>query len=538
MTQNEALTILKTGANVFLTGEPGSGKTHTINEYVEYLQDCDIGVAITASTGIAATHIHGMTIHAWTGIGIATYLSEEDIDRISSREHVVKRITSAKVIIIDEVSMLSAGTLEMADAVCREVRHSREPFGGLQVVFVGDFFQLPPVSRDGRAAFAFASDTWRAVNPIVCYLTEQHRQDDSGFLSVLSAIRAQNFDETHDEHIKTRRITPIEAPSGVTRLFSHNADVDRINVGELQKIEGTAKTFKMESRGSSTLIEGLKRGCLSPEMLTLKIGATVMFTKNNPQSGFVNGTLGTVVGFDSYSTYPEIETSTGERIVAEPMSWQVDDQGRQLAAVTQVPLRLAWAITVHKSQGMSMDAAVIDLSSAFEYGQGYVALSRVRRLSGVYLLGWNRRALEVHPHIAQKDEEFRLRSETAEESFAEMSKEEISSLQNAFIKASGGHSPTESKGKRKKKTKVTASSKSSKKKSDSQPSRLSILREKYPSAYTPWSDEDDMLLRESFLSETSPKKLSDIFGRQPGAIRARLLKLGLIDEEGESAIFL
>src|SRR5258708_4318000 len=122
MTQQEALSILKTGANVFLTGEPGAGKTHTVNEYISYLREHGIEPAITASTGIAATHIHGMTIHAWSGIGIATYLSAEDIDRISSRENVVKRIQNSHVLIIDEVSMLSAATLEMADAVCREVR--------------------------------------------------------------------------------------------------------------------------------------------------------------------------------------------------------------------------------------------------------------------------------------------------------------------------------------------------------------------------------------------------------------------------------
>ena len=147
MTQKEALSILKTGANVFLTGEPGSGKTHTINEYVAYLRERGIEPAVTASTGIAATHIGGMTIHSWSGIGIKTSLDAYELDKLGSSEYLAKRIGRAKILIIDEVSMLSAGTLSMVDAVCREVRRNPEPFGGLQVIFVGDFFQLPPIVR-------------------------------------------------------------------------------------------------------------------------------------------------------------------------------------------------------------------------------------------------------------------------------------------------------------------------------------------------------------------------------------------------------
>src|SRR3989338_10848077 len=146
MTQNQALSILKTGANVFLTGEPGSGKTHTVNEYVAYLRQHNIEPAITASTGIAATHISGITIHSWSGIGIKRKLDKYDLDKISSSSYVGKRVRRAKVLIIDEVSMLSAETLSMIDAVCREVKQNPEPFGGLQMILVCDFFQLPPIT--------------------------------------------------------------------------------------------------------------------------------------------------------------------------------------------------------------------------------------------------------------------------------------------------------------------------------------------------------------------------------------------------------
>lgn len=440
MTQAEALSILKTGTNAYLTGEPGSGKTHTINEFIGWLRRSGIEPSVTAATGIAATHVSGMTLHSWCGLGIAGHLSAADIDRIAGKEHIARRIQKAKVLIIEEVSMLSAETFQMADAVCREVRRVDKPFGGLTVVLVGDFFQLPPVSRGDSAAFAYTGKTWRELNPIICYLTEQYRQDDSVFLSVLSAIRSGEVEEQHFEQLQTRSVRS-GAEEGVAadapKLFSHNADVDRINAGELAKLPGKAVRFQMSSKGKDSLVEGLKRGCLSPETLELKEGAAVMFTKNSPQGRFVNGTLGTIRGFAA-DGMPIVRTKSGVSITAEPMEWQVEEQGKVKASVSQLPLRLAYAMTVHKSQGMSMDAAVMDLSRAFEYGQGYVALSRVRRLSGVHLIGLNERALQVHPEILEEDREFRAASEAAREAFANMPESEIVAMQKKFVKAMGG----------------------------------------------------------------------------------------------------
>lgn len=437
MTQSEALTILKTGANVFLTGEPGSGKTHTINAFVAWLRASGVDPSITAATGIAATHVGGMTVHSWSGIGIAESLTEADVDRIASKEHIAKRLMKAKVLIIEEISMLSATTFEMADAICREVRRTDAPFGGLTVVLVGDFFQLPPISRGREVTFAYASPVWRDLNLITCYLTEQYRQDDAEFLDVLSAIRSGTVETLHHESLMARHIDAANIPLDAPKLFSHNADVDRINATELAKIPGTVKQFRMSSKGKDSLVDGLKRGCLSPETLELKEGAIVMFTKNSPQGRFVNGTLGVIRDWDA-SGQPIVETKEGLRISTEPMEWQLEEQGKVKASVSQIPLRLAYAMTVHKSQGMSMDSAVIDLSKAFEYGQGYVALSRVRRFSGVYLTGLNQRALEVHPEILEKDKDFRTASEAARSAFEEMPKAETTNMQKKFIKAMGG----------------------------------------------------------------------------------------------------
>ena len=451
MTQSEALSILKTGANVFLTGEPGSGKTYTINEYVAYLRTRGIEPAITASTGIAATHISGMTIHSWSGVGIKTKLDKNDLDKIASSSYIAKRIRRAKVLIIDEVSMLPPETLAMIDAICREIKQSSEPFGAIQIVLVGDFFQLPPIvktavendsqimfSDEPSARFAYDSPAWGRSNPVVCYLTEQHRQDDGEFLALLSAMRHNAFGNDHLCRIETRKIAPHAAPKSAPKLYSHNADVDRVNAEILAKLSGAPKSFAMSSQGPDPLVAALKKGCLSPESLCLKVGAAVMFTKNNPQEGFVNGTLGTVEGFDKRDGYPVVKTRSERKIAVEPMDWAMEENGAVRARITQLPLRLAWAITVHKSQGMSLDEAVVDLSAVFEFGQGYVALSRVRRLSGLHLLGWNKRAFQVHPDVAAKDAQFRVESEQAARRFGNMSADETTAMQERFVGACGG----------------------------------------------------------------------------------------------------
>lgn len=440
MTQGEALSILRTGANVFLTGEPGSGKTHTVNQYVTWLRAHGIEPAITASTGIAATHIHGMTIHAWSGIGIRDSLSAADIDQIASKEHVSRRIQKTSILIIDEISMLSASVLAMVDAVCREIKRNDLPFGGIQVVVVGDFFQLPPISKgNSRASFAFESSVWTDLHLIICYLTEQHRQDDPRFLSVLASIRAADPDPSTVSVVLSREAEIEGFDEDIPRLFTHNVDVDRLNQEKLEALPGSPKRYVMNGTGAPPLIESLKRGCLSPEMLTLKEGAVVMGTKNIPALGIANGTLGTVIEFERGTGYPVIETHDGRSITVAPVEWAVEEGGKARAKITQVPLRLAWAITVHKSQGMSMDAAAIDLSRAFEYGQGYVALSRVRSLEGLHILGWSEQALIVHPQVVAQDEEFRTSSEEAAEMFGVLERAgERVVLEKNFVTSSGG----------------------------------------------------------------------------------------------------
>ncbi len=381
-------------------------------------------------------------------------LTPQDLDKIASSEYISRRVRRAKVLVIDEISMLGPNTIDMVDMVCKEVRQSTEVFGGLQVVFIGDFFQLPPIEKRKwneddqselfedevapRPRFAYDSNSWKSATPIVCYLTEQHRQEDDIFLSVLSAIRAGSFGGAELGHITTRKIPAEKISKDTLRLFSHNADVERVNNEMLERISAPKKLFPMTSHGHEILVAILKKGCMSPESLILKVGAQVMCTKNNQKAEYVNGTIGELVGFQNGTQYPIIKTRDEKEIVIEPMDWMVEENGKIKASISQFPLRLAWAITVHKSQGMSLDEAVIDLSSVFEFGQGYVALSRVRRLDGIHLIGWNERAFQVHPEIAEIDEKFKMASEEAEEGFEKLSKEDIEKMHRNFISASGG----------------------------------------------------------------------------------------------------
>lgn len=521
MTQATALAILKTGTNVFLTGEPGSGKTYVVNHYIRYLRAHGINVAITASTGIAATHLSGVTIHSWSGIGIRKILTDRDLQYLTGSERLSKKIRATHVLIIDEISMLEASTLDLVERVCRTLRGRPEPFGGLQVVVVGDFFQLPPIQKtdEADAQFAFAAAAWGDALFEVCYLTEQHRQSDAALTSVLAGIRGGGLAAQALAHLTSRRVAHHDDTIVPTKLYTHNADVDRINAGKLSQLRGESRVFTMTTKGAKAKVEQLIRGCLSPERLELKIGAAVMCTRNNPELGFVNGTLGTVVDFDQAEGYPIITTRLGRTMKIPPTEWKIEEGEKLTAVITQIPLRLAWAITVHKSQGMSLDAAVMDLSRSFAYGQGYVALSRVRTLAGLFLLGWNERALMIDPRIQEHDSATQAKSAQTERAWQSTTEADQKKQQAGFIGLCGGTLRAPGS----KKVRLSGSA------APASPygERLIQIRQQYPNAYTPWTPEDDATLTEMYRGEVTVKKIAGKLARQPGAIRSRLKHLGL-----------
>ena len=445
MTQKEALDILKTGGNAYITGAAGSGKTHLLNMYIEYLKDHDVDMGITASTGIAATHMGGVTIHSWTGMGVRNDLSPYDLEGMQEKQYLWKRLEKVKVLIIDEVSMLHHFRLDLVDKILKAFKRNDLPFGGVQVILCGDFFQLPPVSRYGEPdpKFIYHSNSWKEGNFKVCYLEEQFRQNDDISIRVLNDIRGSRVDEGTMNHVRTRFRTqdgevvismdPVIKP---TRLYTHNVDVDSVNEAELKHLKGDSMTYEMDTIGKANIVDILKKSCMAQEILNLKVGAKVIFVKNNFDAGYANGTLGIVRNLEGSSGGPVVETLTGKLIDVPVESWTIEEDGKVKAELKQYPLRLAWAITVHKSQGMSLDAVEVDLSRAFEKGMGYVALSRVRSWNGLTILGFNDKALLVDPEVMSYDVQLREKSNLAKRALYELQELKILiSAQDSFIRS-------------------------------------------------------------------------------------------------------
>ncbi len=492
MRQSSALNILKTGQNVFLTGSAGSGKTYTLNQYIDYLRARRVPVAVTASTGIAATHMNGTTIHSWSGIGIKDELSDRDLTNLSRKQFLADRLKDTAVLIIDEISMLHAKQLNLVNQVLKHVRKNDAAFGGIQVVVAGDFFQLPPIGSKGesnREKFAFMSEAWLDAKFHICYLSEQHRQVSeaaNGGLDlddILNQIRRQEvtfeaiaaLEATFDQNVDINR----------TRLYTHNLNVNKINDKELAALEGETMRFEATATGDSKLVETLKKTVRTQDDLVLKVGAKVMFIKNNSELGVSNGTMGELIGFaavkidDSKDTsddliedtaqdaiakntknkakkdkeskekpkdekpttqkMPVVRLNSGREVIAEPEEWIIEDEtGDVLASYLQVPLCLAWAITIHKSQGMTLEAAEIDLSRTFELGQGYVALSRLKSLAGLQLLGMNDMSLQLDPLARGADKRFLALSEEADANYAMLDEESMTQAHEKFILKSGG----------------------------------------------------------------------------------------------------
>ncbi len=436
MTQSQALEILKTGKNIFVTGPAGSGKTHLVNSYIKYLREHEVDTGITASTGIAATHMGGMTIHSWAGIGIAASLTQGDLESMFEKSYLAKRFERVRVLIIDEVSMLHHFRFDLVNKVLQAMKGNAKPFGGVQMVLCGDFFQLPPVSRQGEpdTRFIYQSESWKEANFTICYLSEQFRQkDDDTVLSILNEIRRGEVSEGSRELLQSRfniRTSKLEP----TRLFTHNADVDTLNETELNKLKSDEETdYYMDTKGREALAATLKKSCLAPEVLRLKVGARIMCVKNNFEEGYVNGTLGIVISCKENQD-PVIRTAFGKVIKIERAKWSIEEDGKIKAEISQYPLRLAWAITVHKSQGMSLDAVEVDLSKSFEPGMGYVALSRVRTLEGLTILGINETALSVHNEVLEFDAELQTMSGEAESDLLEMKPAALKKAQEDFLK--------------------------------------------------------------------------------------------------------
>ena len=292
MKQTTALEMLKAGHNVFLTGSAGTGKTHLLNQYINYLKEREMDLAITAPTGIAASHINGMTIHSFFGIGIRENVDEHFLDSLIQKEFLHKRLKKLKVLIIDEISMVSPLLFDSIDKILRAFKYSDEPFGGLQLVLSGDFFQLPPISQNtNNLRFAWQAEVWKKAGLKSCYLTEKFRQSDESLITILDEIRSGKVSEKSMEILHSCRKKELKNNPRITKLYTHNKDVDRINQEELDLLKSPVKIFESKNQGSKKNIDKIFNSSLVNEELKLKKQALVIFIKNNYEAGYINGTL-------------------------------------------------------------------------------------------------------------------------------------------------------------------------------------------------------------------------------------------------------
>ncbi|CAE6379634.1 unnamed protein product [Rhizoctonia solani] len=450
--------IIQDRTSVFFTGSAGTGKSVLLREIIRRLRETKgdpAKVQVTASTGIAALNIGGITLHSFAGIGLGKLPIQDLLKRIMGNKSAYHRWLKTEVLIIDEISMVSAGLLDLIDGLAREVRRNRRPFGGIQLVVSGDFFQLPPVPDERNAdtgielncQFAFEANCWNGAFPHAYKLTKVFRQTDTVFIRLLNELRLGiATDETISILTGLRR--PIKCNDGILpteihplRRSAHNANLNHLanlNTREwmncsLDKYGEDRYRYPVRVSDAEVMLE--KR---APKTLILQVGAQVMCTQNIPESGLVNGSIGRVVDFITpekardqgypiagaaitisddgrpqrptikqefrMQSWPLVKFVNSSVILMPPVDFVLDnDAGRMRASRRQVPLILAWALTIHRAQGQTIDRLSVNLANTFAPGQAYVAISRCKNLEGLQVLNFSPSSVFVDKKVIEWD---------------------------------------------------------------------------------------------------------------------------------------
>lgn len=440
--QRAALQVALEGVSFFFTGSAGTGKSFLLKEMITQLRRKHReGIFVTASTGVAACNIGGVTLHGFAGVGLANGSAESLASQVANAKWTLARWRSAKVLVVDEVSMLEAEFFDKMEKVARIVRDSHLPFGGIQIILCGDFLQLPPVVKGRDHKFCFQADCWSSVIKRTIILQQVFRQADEQFVGILNQIRVGRLSPEARRILEGRLLGPASTATAkqpepdsagesegeasgekekeivATRLYSHRRDVDAENVKCLQDINTESHTFYAEDEGTNPYLKQLQQNCPAPYELELKVGAQVILLKNlDFENELVNGARGLVVEFRkpdrserekerdkafAKQEYPDVLFANGHRRILTPEQFSVEVGGSVKASRKQVPLGLAWALSIHKSQGMTISKVELHLGNVFEYGQAYVALSRATSLEGLRLLSFNPAGIKAHPRVLQ-----------------------------------------------------------------------------------------------------------------------------------------
>ncbi len=393
--QRKALELLQSGENVFLTGGAGCGKSFVVKHFVDELGPKQM--PILASTGAAAVLVGGRTFHSFFGLGIMEGGADATFQRASNDKKLGKRLREVEGIIIDEVSMISGECLMIAEALAQNARDSKLPWGGMRVIAVGDFAQLPPVTRSGPRDWAFVNQVWQQTGFLNYVLTQNERVQDDKYLSVLNKIRVGIVDGFVKEFLDSHQFNNDESDPA-TRLFSRRDQSLTYNLKKLAEIDKEEIVIDSIYFGTEKFQQTMMNQGPVPPQLRLKVGAEVMFIQNDPNKRWVNGTRGSVVSIEDDKII--VEKLKGRDVTVEKQQFSyLDADGNVVASVIQFPLVLAYATTIHKSQGATLDELWCDLSNLWEPGQAYVALSRLRFGRGLKILKWNARSIKIDPQV-------------------------------------------------------------------------------------------------------------------------------------------
>ena len=428
----KVLSLLMSGENVFLTGYAGTGKSYILNKLKEKLKK---NLTITSTTGIAAVNVKGQTLHSWAGVGLCKNPVHKTIEKIYSRPSVVKQIRSCKILAIDEISMLNTETFEYVDEVLKVVRESVAPFGGIQVLFIGDFYQLPPVEGVNKEGvnnkeyslfdedtltdtfthrYCFDSPLWEDFKLKNVVLKQNYRQSEKDFIRALSDMRTNSLTEEDTELLKSRETYLDTFETNMLHIFSTNFEADKYNMAKFNMIDEPVKVFEAQDgvyRGAKAVYSGFTenekyileifgKNCRAEKEIALKLGAKVMLLVNlDFNRGLINGSCGDIQSFNESTITIKFDNGEVADIPRHRFEYYYHD--KLTAERTQFPLKLAYGITIHKSQGMTLDKLVVDCSRIFEKGQAYVAMSRVKTLNGLYLKNFSKDKVMVDERVAE-----------------------------------------------------------------------------------------------------------------------------------------
>ena len=393
--QQQVYDAVMAGENVLIGGPAGTGKSHLLEQLVRDLRAKHREVAVTASTGIAALNIGGGTIHSFLGTAQRRSIGDVERNMPNINSWVTGRLRGVQALIVDEVSMLTGDYIDMMNSwvgYIRGVPHraGATPFSRVQLILCGDFLQLPPVQTGhedpAENLYAFDAKCWDDLKVRPFLLRENFRQADREFTYHLLEMREGRVSQETRDFFAPCVGRPLDEP---TRLVPHNETAQKINLGKLAQLPGAPVEFEAEFTGNAKLYPVLQKHCIAEERLVLKPGAPVIFIKNEPEIGIVNGMRGRVLEVDDVEDviYAKRD-SDGMEIVLSRSQWDsCNEQGKVLASMRQFPVKLAWALTIHKSQGMTLDNVKCDLERVFECGHAYVALSRARTVAGLALEG-------------------------------------------------------------------------------------------------------------------------------------------------------